>query len=169
MDDAARILGLTPGDVLGPTPIQSALTQGLLADLKRDEGCRFTAYQDTLGIWTVGYGHAHVAPGTVWTQAQCDAALIADVQEAQRELDLFLPWWRMLDPVRQDVLSELMFNMGWGDGRRGLSTFTNTLAAIKARDFKRGAAGLLASRWAVEVKARASRIAQMLVSGQRAP
>lgn len=141
----------------------TSISPGLLADLKRDEGCRLKAYKDTLNVWTIGYGHAHVAPGTVWTQAQCDAALIADIQEAQRQLDAHLPWWRTLDPVRQDVLANLCFNMGI----TALLGFTNTLAAIKAHDFKRGAAGLLASRYAVQVGARCTRLAQLLVSGQR--
>lgn len=25
--------------------------------LKIDEGCRLTAYQDAVGVWTIGYGH----------------------------------------------------------------------------------------------------------------
>ena len=33
--------------------------------LKVDEGCKLTAYKDTRNIWTIGYGHAFVAPDTV--------------------------------------------------------------------------------------------------------
>lgn len=48
------------------------------ADLiKKFEGCKLTAYQDTRGIWTVGYGctGSGIVAGTVWTQAQADEAL----------------------------------------------------------------------------------------------
>ena len=59
---------------------QSDVDPILISDLKRDEGLRLTAYKDTVGVWTVGYGHAHVAPGTVWTQEQADRGR----EEAQR-------------------------------------------------------------------------------------
>ena len=42
-------------------PIIGALhddpTVTILEQLKRDEGVRHTAYQDTHGVWTVGVGH----------------------------------------------------------------------------------------------------------------
>mgnify|MGYP001040850406 CR=1 FL=1 len=28
-----------------------------LSLIKRFEGCRLTDYQDSIGIWTIGYGH----------------------------------------------------------------------------------------------------------------
>lgn len=42
--------------------------------VKRFEGCRLTAYQDAVGIWTIGYGSTgpNVREGLVWTQAQAD-------------------------------------------------------------------------------------------------
>lgn len=142
-------------------------TQFLLSDIKRDEGCALCAYADTLGIWTVGYGHAHVPAETVWTQDECDQALAADVAKAQALLDQHAPWWRKLDDVRQDVMVNLCFNMGWGDGAHGLSSFHNTLAFIQAGQFDKAAAGLLASKWATQVKGRAIRLAHELSSGQR--
>ena len=135
----------------------------LIDDLKRDEGCRLTAYKDTLGVWTVGYGHAHVAPGTVWTQAQADDTLAADIAIAVHDLDFHLPWWRKLDDVRQDVLAELAFNIGV----EGLLGFHNTLAFVEAGNYAAASGGLLASRWARQVGARATRLAAMMKSGAR--
>ena len=135
----------------------------LIEDLKRDEGCRLTAYKDTLGVWTVGYGHAHVAPGTVWTQAQADSALDADIAIAVHDLDFRLPWWRKLDDVRQDVLAELAFNIGV----EGLLGFHNTLAFVEAGNYAAASGGLLASKWARQVGARATRLAAMMKSGAR--
>jgi lysozyme len=143
-------------------------TPFLLDDLKRDEGCVLTAYQDTLGIWTVGYGHAHVAPGTVWTQAQADAALAQDVTRAEGDLDAHAPWWRDLNDPRQDVMANLCFNMGWGNGVSGLSSFKNTLKFIQAGDYEDAAKGLLASKWATQVKSRATRLAGQMRTGVRA-
>ncbi len=36
-----------------------------------------SAYQDIVGVWTIGYGDTgpDVGPGIVWTQEQCDSAL----------------------------------------------------------------------------------------------
>jgi lysozyme len=143
-------------------------TVHLIDDIKRDEGCRLVAYEDTLGIWTIGYGHAHVPEGTVWTQAQCDEALAADIAHAEANLDAHAAWWRTLDDVRQDVMANLCFNMGWGDGQHGLSSFHNTLAAIQAKRFDSAAAGLLASKWATQVGDRARRLAEMMRTGVRA-
>lgn len=143
----------------------------LIADLKVAEGLRLRAYRDTLGIYTVGYGHAHVPAGTVWTKAQADAALLGDIGEAVALCDARIPWWRTLCKVRQETLLELMFNMGWDNPRtpklEGLSSFVNTLAAVKAGDYDRAAAGLLASRWATQVKGRANRIAAQIRAGVR--
>lgn len=154
----------------------------LIASLKRAEGLRLKAYPDPESEfaktgkgspepWTIGYGHTgpEVHEGLVWTKEQADAALLDDIAEACAECDRRIPWWRSLDAVRREVLWELMFNMGWGGGVRGLSTFRNTLSALQRRDFSRAAAGLLASRYAVQVKGRAMRLAQQLASGERLP
>lgn len=142
-------------------------TPHLADDLKRDEGCKLKAYQDTLGIWTVGVGHAHVAPGTVWTQAEADEALAADIAKAEALLDAHAPWWRTLSDPRQDVMANLCFNMGWGDGTHGLSSFKHTLEAIRLGLYSAAAEGLLASKWAGQVKGRANRLAEQLRSGIR--
>jgi lysozyme len=40
------------------------------------EGCRLRAYQDIVGVWTIGHGETlGVVPGMVWTQEQADSAL----------------------------------------------------------------------------------------------
>lgn len=144
------------------------MTPHLTDDLKQDEGCRLEAYEDTLGIWTIGYGHAHVSPKTIWTQAQADAALAEDINHATALLDDHAPWWRSLCDARQDVMVNFCFNMGWGDGRHGLSSFVNTLAAIKAGRFDAAASGLLDSKWAAQVHGRATRLAEQLRTGVRA-
>ncbi len=142
-------------------------TPFLIDDLKRDEGCRLAAYEDTVGVWTIGYGHAHVEPGTIWTQDQCDAALAQDVAHAEGLLDANAPWWRSLTDARQDVMVNLCFNMGWGDGSHGLSSFKHTLSFIQEGDFPAAALGLLASKWAGQVGERANRLAEQMRTGIR--
>jgi lysozyme len=52
-----------------------------LAMTERDEGLRLTAYQDSGGVWTIGWGHTgpEVHKGLVWTREQCVAALRKDL------------------------------------------------------------------------------------------
>lgn len=163
-------------------------SEELLADLRRDEGLRLKAYPDPLSPlaeelrlpeskrrfgwqrlrgdpWTCGYGHTglDVAPSTVWTKAQADAALLKDVLRHDAELDKRLPWWRTLDPVRRDVLSNMAFNLGV----EGLLSFKNTLARLKAGDFEGCAEGMAASLWARQVKGRATRLIEMMRTGER--
>jgi lysozyme len=46
-----------------------------------DEGLRLKAYQDSGGIWTIGWGHTgpEVHEGLVWTRDQCVEALRKDL------------------------------------------------------------------------------------------
>jgi lysozyme len=47
------------------------------------EGCELTAYQDSGGVLTIGYGHTEgVTQGMTCTQEQADAWLLGDVQWA---------------------------------------------------------------------------------------
>lgn len=136
-------------------------TANLIPDLKRDEGLRLSAYQDTKGIWTCGYGHAYVHPGTVWTPDQASQMLAADVAHTEAALDVQLPWWRSQDDVRQDVIAEMGFNMGVTT----LCQFHNTLAAVKSAQWAQAAAGMLHSDWAREVGERADRLAEQMLTG----
>jgi len=49
------------------------------------EGCKLTAYQDVVGIWTIGYGRTtNVHPGDSCTQEQADAWLAEEVEQFKR-------------------------------------------------------------------------------------
>ena len=58
-------------------------TKGL-AFIKSFEGLRLQAYQDSAGIWTIGYGHTgrDVHKGRVITEPQAEQLLLADMQHA---------------------------------------------------------------------------------------
>lgn len=140
-------------------------TPNLAGELRSEEGRRLVAYRDTRGVWTIGDGHTgpEVHSGLVWTPAQADAALAADIAATCRGLDAALPWWRQLDDVRQDVLADMAFNLG----ARGLLEFHDTLAAVRAGNYALASAGMLASLWASQVGARATRLAAMMRTGVR--
>lgn len=134
----------------------------LIAALKQDEGLRLNAYRDTVGVWTVGYGHAHVAPKTVWNQAKAEAQLIEDVKEHNAKLLKALPWVADLDRVRRNVLFNMAFNLGVD----GLLGFKNTLEAVRTGRYNQASAGMLNSLWAKQVKGRAVRLAQEMLTGR---
>ena len=151
-------------------------TPFLSSDLRRDEGLRLRAYPDPLTgaePWTIGYGHTgqEVHAGLVWTPAEAETALIADIARASALLDEHIPWWRRLDDLRQDVLANMAFNMGWLDakGVHGLGAFHHTLDAVRESRWQEAHDGLLASAWAHQVGDRARRLANQMLTGARAP
>lgn len=145
----------------------------LVADLKRDEGLRLTAYPDPLtgaAPWTIGYGHTgpEVREGLVWTLAEAEAALLADIGEHSAELASRLPWMARLDPARRRVLQNMAFNLGVGEpgGRKGLLGFRNTLGMIERGEYAAAADAMLKSLWARQVGQRAVRLSNTMRTGQ---
>lgn len=165
LDALADLFGL-PSEVA--IPASAAPDPELIAALKQDEGLRLTAYRDTVGVWTVGYGHAHVDPNTVWTREKAEAQLIKDVAEHNAELAVELPWVEKLDPVRRRVMQNMAFNLGIGSAAsgKGLLGFRNTVEYVRTGQYDRAAAGMLASKWAKQVKGRAVRLANEMRTGR---
>ena len=124
--------------------------------LKRDEGRRPKPYQDTQGVWTVGYGH-NLSGGPPLSEAAMTQILEDDlllVDTACRAL----PVWYALSPARQGVLLNMAFNLGFD----GLLRFQQMHAALRAGDYERAAREMLDSRWAQQVGARADRLAKQM-------
>lgn len=137
----------------------------LIAELRRDEGVRYSPYKDTVGIDTIGVGHNLRAKplGLTYplTDAEVDRILECDLDEVFAELDRRLPWWRDLSQARQRVLANMAFNLGIA----GLLTFKNTLQEIQRGHYQIAANNMLASKWAKQVGQRANRLAKMMVEG----
>ena len=101
--------------------------------IETSEGCRLTAYQDSGGVWTIGYGHTKgVYPGQTITQEQAQAFLQEDIQEAVRIVN------DNATPCRQgqfDALVDFVFNLG---GSKFLSS--TLLKYHKAGEYDKAAA-----------------------------
>lgn len=162
-------------DAALPHLVDEAQTDAvLISQLKRDEGLRLRAYPDPLtggAPWTIGYGHTgpEVHKGLLWSEDQCEAALLRDVQVHNATLARVLPWVADLDAPRRRVLQNMHFNLGWDNPRtpklEGLAGFVNTLAACERGDYEATARGMETSLWARQVGARATRLCATMRTG----
>lgn len=136
----------------------------LIEQLRLHEGERRKPYRDTVGKLTIGIGRNLDDKGL--RRDEIEYLLANDIADARADLDRYLPWWRGLDPVRQRVLIDMMFNMGAGSPNRvGLLSFVNTLSNIRQGRYAEAAAMMLASKWASQVGSRAVRLATMMRTG----
>jgi lysozyme len=77
------------------------------------EGCKMTAYQDPVGVWTVGYGHIRgVQAGLVCTQAQAGQWLRTDIAIAEHFVNTHVHI--TLTQGEFDALVDFAFNLGIG-------------------------------------------------------
>lgn len=130
--------------------------------LKIDEGCRLNAYQDTVGVWTIGYGHTGgVKKGDKITQKDADDLLLADTLQAAIDASSLPVAFDGLNAVRQAVLINMSFNLG----KTRLLAFKRTLLAIAIRDYDNAALYMLQSKWSKQVGNRSIRLAKMMKTG----
>lgn len=132
----------------------------LEAQLVVDEGKRNRIYVDTVGKVTAGVGRN--LTDRKFSEDEIALMLKNDIATVEADLDTHMPWWRQMNDARQNVLANMCFNMGVG----GLGTFVNTLAAMKAGQYDVAAKGMLASKWAAQVGARAERLAGTMRTGE---
>jgi len=122
-----------------------------LEQLRADEGWSAVPYTDSRGVLTIGIGHRLDLP---LCAAAIEAQFAHDVAHAQTRCAT-LACWATLSAPRQDVLVNMCFNLGF----RGLTGFRRMLAALDRRAYGAAAAEMRASRWAAQVPARAARLA----------
>jgi len=78
------------------------------------EGCNLVAYQDSVGVWTIGYGHTQgVAQGMTCTQAQAEQWLLADVADAEAAVSRLVHI--AMSQEEFDALVDFTFNLGVGN------------------------------------------------------
>jgi lysozyme len=82
----------------------------LIEAIKRFEACRLTAYQDSVGVWTIGYGHTKgVKRGDKITQQQADEYLRADLATYEAAANQCK---RLDTQGKFDAVVDFMFNCG---------------------------------------------------------
>ena len=155
--------------------------QDLIDKLVVAEGLRLQVYKDTLGIDTIGIGRNLEDRGISkeeldwmdipsidhvyeWGITEADAVYLAtnDVQIVEEELVRAHPCVDRLDSVRQLILIDMAFNMGVPR----LCKFKMMWGALEAEDFPTAAKEMLDSRWAKQVKGRATKLANAMHNGE---
>ena len=142
-----------------------ALDLRLERDIAGAEGTRTLAYQDEEGYWTIGKGHllplGHDWTGYTISTATAQVYFEADITEAMH-FAARLPEWAACDTdCRQNALIELCFNLG----SRWLGfTFSRHWWLLK--DWQETSACMLDSKWAKQVKGRATRLANYVLAGK---
>jgi len=149
--------------------------------LASDEGHRNKVYKDSEGILTIGVGFNLEAehnvklfnkllPGVDFnkvksgeislTDEQSNILLDSTIDLAEDDVRDLVPDFDVLPQNVQDALINMSFNLG----KTRLAGFEKMLAAIQARDGAEAQKQALASKWAKQVKGRATRLAREFAS-----
>lgn len=150
----------------------------LADDLNRDEGVRLKPYLDCCskpwrqcdcvnrGKLTIGVGRNLDDVGI-----SVDEAFLLrdnDTAKTRSACNSAFPWYVHLTPERQDVVANMVFNLGLIK----FCDFKQMIDALARGDYPRARAEMLSSHWASEVGERAKRLADAMSpssSGIRAP
>ena len=87
--------------------------------------------------------------------------LLNDINECEAVLCDRIVNWTEHNEVRQGVLINMMYNLGWPR----LSKFKKMLAAFESKDYKLASIEMLDSKWAVQVGRRATELSDIMKAG----
>lgn len=127
--------------------------------LKQEEGFRPTAYQDTLGRWTIGHGIHHI------TEQESECVVAMRLEEAEEDLMKVIGdvRWVMLEDARQAALISMHYQLGPSGFRR----FKKMIAAVMSEEWAEAARECLDSKAAREqTPERFKRNAMALLTGE---
>jgi lysozyme len=96
------------------------------------------AYQDSVGVWTIGYGHtgADVKPGIKWPETKAEQQLKRDLQSAEDRVKAYITKnfpGKNINTIQLKMLTDFAFNLG------SLSKFPKFTTAVVNKDWKTAA------------------------------
>lgn len=139
--------------------------------IKFEEGLVLHPYYDTLGVPTIGFGHAlgkphDPLPNIVWTPQKAQEELEKKLKEGVKELSEFKATKDVWEALSGDTdRKALLISMWYQLGSPKLAGFKNTLKAITSKDWKMAAAEMLDSLVAQQAPKRWKRQASAMFSG----
>lgn len=134
----------------------------LKSHLERDEGKRAKPYRDTAGKLTAGIGRN--LDDVQLSDDEIELMFANDVDRAiTRAMNTVgSAAFGRLNDARQEVLVNMAFNLG----ARGLSRFVKFIAALEAGDYERAADEMVDSKWYNQVGDRGVRLEAQMRSGR---
>ncbi len=127
----------------------------LTALIAKHEGLRLDPYKDSIGIWTVGYGHN--CQDKPISKDIAERLLEDDVQDAIHDCQTF-NWFGGLDEVRVAVVVNMVFNLGLSR----FSKFKKTIDYIALGEWTMASEEMLDSKWAKQTPERANQMANII-------
>lgn len=131
----------------------------LKSSIKKHEGKRYTLYKDSEGVSTIGYGHN--LENNPLSEKAIEQILDDDIQKAVEAARVFVPYYEQLNDVRQEVVVEMIFNLG----HTGFSKFIKMKKALSEFDYDRAALEMINSKWAGQVGERAVTLSRLMKTG----
>ena len=89
-------------------------SENCLSLIKQSEGCKLNAYQDSVGVWTIGYGCTgpDIIRGLTWTQDQAESELEYRVSKFGAKVIQLVTV--PLNQNQFDALTDFCYNLGAG-------------------------------------------------------
>ena len=152
----------------------------LVKIIAKHEGMVLEPYRDSLGISTIGIGRnledRSISDGELMhmnktledvvnnglTEEEAYYLCNNDIMIVEKELVARKPLVLQLDDIRQMCLVDMGFNMGVPR----LMKFVNMWEAIDEADFQWASEEMLDSRWAKQVKTRATYLSEVMRTGE---
>jgi len=144
------------------------------------EGFEPLPYRDSKGIWTIGIGYnmeAHGIPpdwvrpilSKIGITRAAAAHQLEILWERAKDLaihEVFPTKWPFFSDIQRFVITDMIFNMGLGDSKRGFLSFKNSIQLMKEGNWTQVCINLRRSKWYRDTKSRAKRDIQMLEKGR---
>jgi lysozyme len=127
--------------------------------IKSHEGLRLKPYKDSVGKWTIGYGHL-ITKGEKFgkiSKQEADELFDKDF-EHHAKLAARTPGWKQANEKQRAAMIDLAFNMGPSWHRK----FPAFSKAARKGDWNTAAKELVNSKWYKQVKSRARKIVSMI-------
>jgi lysozyme len=123
--------------------------------IKDSEGFNGNPYNDSLGIPTIGYGTK-----LPLSKLESEMIMMQRLNAKISELESKKPFVKTLPDSKQDVLYEMSYQLGV----RGLLLFKRMWKAIENENFDLASKEMLNSLWATQTPARAKKLSEIMKS-----
>jgi lysozyme len=134
------------------------ITPELLSSTKLHEGLRLRAYQDSVEVWTIGYG-TNLQTLTI-SEDLATEWLYEKLRQAEVSAQSY-GWYVNLNQARRDAIIEMVYNLGL----TRFDKFKNLQKALGKQDWAAARLEMLNSKWAEQVGERAKRLAEQIFTG----